>query len=103
MTRVSVIALAVACVAFAPQAMAQYGTTRPWLTVPTGPAQSSSVKSSKSNTSDRIGGTHGRGANTRATTVKSSKSNTSDRIGPTLGTGANTRATTVKSSNSNTI
>ena len=39
------------------------------------------VKSSKSNTSDRMGGGGGKGAAARATTVKSSKSNTSDRMG----------------------
>jgi len=43
-------------------------------------ARATTVKSSKSNTSDRMGGGGGRGT-TRATTVKSSKSNTSDRIG----------------------
>jgi hypothetical protein len=43
-------------------------------------ARATTVKSSKSNTSDRMGGGGGR-STTRATTVKSSKSNTSDRIG----------------------
>ena len=44
-------------------------------------ARATTVKSSKSNTSDRMeGGGGGRGA-ARATTVKSSKSNTSDRMG----------------------
>jgi hypothetical protein len=42
------------------------------------PAARSSVKSSKSNTSDRMGGEGGKGT-ARATTVKSSKSNTSDK------------------------
>ena len=44
-----------------------------------GAARTTTVKSSKSNTSDRMGG--GAGHALRATTVKSSKSNTSDRIG----------------------
>jgi hypothetical protein len=43
-------------------------------------ARTTTVKSSKSNTSDRMGGGGGR-SSARATTVKSSKSNTSDRIG----------------------
>ena len=41
--------------------------------------RATTVKSSKSNTSDRIGGAAGTGM-ARATTVKSSKSNTSDRV-----------------------
>ena len=41
--------------------------------------RATTVKSSKSNTSDRMGG--GGGGTLRATTVKSSKSNTSDRMG----------------------
>jgi hypothetical protein len=44
-------------------------------------ARATTVKSSKSNTSDRMGGGGGKGAASRATTVKSSKSNTSDRMG----------------------
>jgi hypothetical protein len=44
-----------------------------------GTARATTVKSSKSNTSDRMGGAGGHGV-LRATTVKSSKSNTSDRI-----------------------
>jgi hypothetical protein len=43
-------------------------------------ARATTVKSSKSNTSDRVGG-GGKAHAARATTVKSSKSNTSDRIG----------------------
>jgi hypothetical protein len=39
------------------------------------------VKSSKSNTSDRMGGGGGKGSAGKTTTVKSSKSNTSDRMG----------------------
>ena len=43
--------------------------------------RATTVKSSKSNTSDRMGGGGGKGSAARATTVKSSKSNTSDRMG----------------------
>jgi len=39
------------------------------------------VKSSKSNTSDRMGGGGGSKGTARTTTVKSSKSNSSDRMG----------------------
>lgn len=67
-------------------------------------ATATSVKSSKSNTSDRMklrnATTKNPGA-ARATTVKSSKSNTSDRMGGSGGKGT-ARATTVKSSTSNT-
>jgi len=52
-----------------------------------GTARTTTVKSSKSNTSDRMGGGSGHGA-LRATTVKSSKSNTSDRIHDRGGVGA---------------
>jgi hypothetical protein len=45
-----------------------------------GTKRATTVKSSKSNTSDRMGGGGGKGT-ARATTVKSSKSNTSDRMG----------------------
>jgi hypothetical protein len=46
-----------------------------------GAARATTVKSSKSNTSDRMGGGGGKGSATaRTTTVKSSKSNTSDRV-----------------------
>ena len=52
-------------------------------------AQATTVKSSKSNTSDRMGGGGGgKGAAGRATTVKSSKSNSSDRMGGSGGKGA---------------
>ena len=81
MTRVFLTAFSAACVAFAPQAMAQF-TIGPGTFGTSGPAQSSSIKSSKSNTSDRMGGGGGgQGGTTRTTTVKSSKSNTSDRLG----------------------
>jgi hypothetical protein len=48
--------------------------------------RTTTVKSSKSNTSDRMGGgggARGAGGTARTTTVKSSKSNTSDRMGVT--------------------
>jgi len=54
-------------------------------------AQASTVKGSKSNTSDRMGGGGGKGT-AQATTVKSSKSNTSDRMGGGGGKGAASRA-----------
>ena len=62
MTRnILITALAAASVAaFAPQAMAQF-TIGPGTFGTSGPAQSSSVKSSKSNTSDRMGGGGGKG------------------------------------------
>jgi len=44
-----------------------------------GTNRTTTIKSSKSNTSDRMGGGGGKSAAARATTVKSSKSNTSDR------------------------
>jgi hypothetical protein len=67
-----------------------------------GSARATTVKSSKSNTSDRLGGGGGgQGGAARATTVKSSKSNTSDRMGGG-GPRSGARATTVKSSKSNT-
>ena len=66
------IALSAACLAFAPVAMAQFQPDT---------ARATTVKSSKSNTSDRMGGGGGRGTAARTTTVKSSKSNTSDRMG----------------------
>ena len=66
-------------------------------------ARTTTVKSSKFNTSDRMGGGGGKkGAAARATTVKSSKSNTSDRMGGGGGKGSAARTTTVKSSKSNT-
>ena len=74
-------ALAAACViAFAPTALAQYSSGYE----SSGPAASTTVKSSKSNTSDRTVEPTGNGTpggTARATTVKSSKSNTSDRMG----------------------
>jgi hypothetical protein len=51
------------------------------------------VKSSKSNTSDRMGGGGGKKAAGRATTVKSGESNTSDRMGGGGGKGAASRST----------
>ena len=77
MIRVMFIALAAACMALAPQAMAQFNVG-PGPLGPSDPARTTTVKSSKSNTSDRVGGSRGAGGSTRATTVKSSKSNTSD-------------------------
>jgi hypothetical protein len=44
-------------------------------------AEPTTVKSSKSNTSDRMGGGGGHGVATKTTTVKSSKSNSSERMG----------------------
>jgi hypothetical protein len=52
-----------------------------------GAAGVTTVKSSKSNTSDRMGGGGGKGA-AGVTTVKSSKSNSSDRMGGGGGKGA---------------
>jgi hypothetical protein len=43
--------------------------------------KATTVKSSKSNSSDRMGGGGGKGSAAKTTTVKSSKSNTSDRMG----------------------
>jgi hypothetical protein len=66
-------AVTAACVAFAP-----------CLVLESAQAEPVTVKSSKSNTSDRMGGgggTKGAGGVTKTTTVKSSKSNTSDRMG----------------------
>ena len=62
-------------VAFGQQAQAQFN-------LPT------TVKSSKSNTSDRFGGPP-RGPQARATTVKSSKSNSSDRVTSVRGSKSN--------------
>ena len=90
MTRIVLVIFAIVCVVMAPQAMAQS-------------LLSTTVKSSKSNTSDRtIGTPRAGGSANKATTVKSSKSNTSDRKGQTGTTGPSQRATTVKSSKSNT-
>jgi hypothetical protein len=63
------------------------------------PQEATTVKSSKSNSSDRLGGTGG-GSPAEATTVKSSKSNSSERLGGTGG-GSPAEATTVKGSKSN--
>ena len=74
MSRRFLAAVAAACVAFAPCA----------LVLESAQAEPVTVKSSKSNTSDRMGGgggTQGAGGAARTTTVKSSKSNTSDRMG----------------------
>ncbi len=85
-------ALAAACViAFAPAALAQsgssYESSGPGL--PGAAAKTTTVKSSKSNTSDRMGGGGGvKGAGSaKARSVMSSKSNTSDRTGQTTGSG----------------
>jgi opacity protein-like surface antigen len=69
MSRGFLAAVTAACVAFAPCA----------LVLESAQAEPVTVKSSKSNTSDRTGG--GGGGAARTTTVKSSKSNTSDRMG----------------------
>jgi hypothetical protein len=100
MSRALTAALAAACLAFGPPAMAQFNIGPGGSD---GTARSTTVKSSKSNTSDRMGGGGGgKGAVQRATTVKSSKSNTSDRMGGGGGgKGAAGRATTVKSIKSN--
>jgi hypothetical protein len=94
--------LAAGCVvAFGPHAVAQFNIPVPGGLGSGGSTQSTTVKSSKSNTSDRMGGGGGKGS-TAKTTVKSSKSNTSDRMGGGGGKGTAGRATTVKSSKSNT-
>ena len=81
----TILAAAAFVFAFTPPAPAQYEL--PKIGVPTtgktgqggGTAKTTTVKSSKSNTSDRMGGGGGKGGGTaRTTTVKSSKSNTSD-------------------------
>lgn len=61
--------------------------------------ESTTVKSSKSNSSERSGGSAGGGA-AAGTTVKGSKSNTSERSGGNAGGGA-AEGTTVKSGKSN--
>jgi hypothetical protein len=63
--------------------------------------RATTVKSSKSNTSDRIGGGGGggQGSTAKTTTVKSSKSNTSDRMGG--GGGSKPAKTNLNSSRSN--
>ncbi|MEA2950632.1 MAG: hypothetical protein QOJ96_152 [Alphaproteobacteria bacterium] len=88
------IALAATCVVLTPGAMAQYSP----LPAVTSPAQSTSVKSSKSNSSDRTG--QAATAAAKTTTVKSSKSNTSDRKGKTDSSGPANK-TNLNSSRSN--
>jgi hypothetical protein len=80
MSRALTAALAAVCLAFGPQAMAQ-STIGPGGFGSDGTTRSTTVKSSKSNTSDRMGGGGGKGHARKTTTVKSSKSNTSDRMG----------------------
>jgi uncharacterized protein YdeI (BOF family) len=95
--------LAAGCVvAIGPHAVAQFNIPVPGGLGSGGSAQSTTVKSSKSNTSDRMGGGGGKGSTAKTTTVKSSKSNTSDRMGGGGGKGSAAKATTVKSSKSNT-
>jgi hypothetical protein len=86
-------------VAFAPQAMAQFNIGPGAFEFP-GAASSTTIKGSKSNTSDRMGGGGGGGPRSAAktTTVKSSKSNTSDRMG---GGGGRSPARNLNSSKSN--
>jgi uncharacterized protein YdeI (BOF family) len=93
MTRnILIAALAATCVmAFGPQAMAQFNIPGPGGFGSGDPARSTTVKSSKSNTSDRMGGGGGKGGAAKATTVKSSKSNSSDRMGGGGGTGGTRR------------
>jgi hypothetical protein len=102
MSRALTAALAAACLAFGPPAMAQFNMPGPGGFGSGGSAKTTTVKSSKSNTSDRMGGGGGgKGATGKTTTVKSSKSNTSDRMGGDGGKGSAAK-TTVKSSKSNT-
>ena len=61
MIRVMFIALAAVCVALASQAMAQFNVG-PGPLGPSDPARTTTVKSSKSNTSDRMGGGGGKGS-----------------------------------------
>lgn len=61
--------------------------------------ESTTVKGSKSNSSERSSGNAG-ASGSEATTVKGSKSNTSDRTGGSAGEGA-AEGTTVKGSKSN--
>jgi hypothetical protein len=91
MSRGFLAAVTAACVAFAPCA----------LVLESAQAEPATVKSSKSNTSDRTGG--GAGGAARTTTVKSSKSNTSDRMGGGggRGSGALDRTIDLNSSRSN--
>jgi|GraSoiStandDraft_44_1057316.scaffolds.fasta_scaffold1289602_1 hypothetical protein len=90
--------------ASAPSAMAQFNIGPGTFGSP-GPAATTTVKSSKSNTSDRMGGGGGTHGAARATTVKSSKSNTSDRMGGgggAKGAGGGAKAINLNSSRSNT-
>jgi hypothetical protein len=95
MSRSFMAAVTAACVAFAPCA----------LVLESAQAEPVTVKSSKSNTSDRMGGGGGvrAGGVARTTTVKSSKSNTSDRMGGGggRGSGALDKAINLNSSRSN--
>ena len=104
MTRTILIrALAViSLAAFAPQAMAQFGNGSATFGS-AGTARTTTVKSSKSNTSDRTGAAQGTDNVTRTTAVKGSKSNTSDRVGGAKGTGgtAPANAINLNSSKSN--
>jgi opacity protein-like surface antigen len=92
MSRSFVAAVTAACVAFASCALVPESAQ----------AEPVTVKSSKSNTSDRTGRSTGGVA--RTTTVKSSKSNTSDRMGGgggVRGGGAPDKAIDLNSSRSN--
>ena len=94
MSRGFVAAVTAACVAFAPCA----------LVLESAQAEPVTVKSSKSNTSDRMGGGGGAGGAAKTTTVKSSKSNTSDRMGGgggVRGGGALDKSINLNSSRSN--
>jgi hypothetical protein len=92
MSRGFVAAVMAACVAFAPCA----------LVLESAQAEPVTVKSSKSNTSDRTGGggTKGAGGVAKTTTVKSSKSNTSDRMGGGGGRGSGALDKTIDLNNS---
>jgi uncharacterized protein YdeI (BOF family) len=94
MTRnILIAALVATCVmAFGPQAMAQFNIPGPGGFGSGDPGRLTTVKSSKSNTSDRMGGGGGgKGGAAKATTVKSSKSNSSERMGGGGGTGGTRR------------
>ena len=92
MSRGFLAAVTAACVTFAPCALVSDSAQ----------AEPVTVKSSKSNTSDRTGG-GGAGGVARTTTVKSSKSNTSDRMGGGGGRGSRAldKAIDLNSSRSN--
>jgi hypothetical protein len=97
------VVLTAGMAAFAPQAMAQFinmpGTSGAGAGGPD--ARATTVKSSKSNTSDRVGGTQGTGGAAKATNLNSSRSNIY-RTGGGGGKGSAAKPTTVKSSKSNT-